>query len=801
MITDSLVRYRWIFVSLVVLISIAIVPKVREMSLDRTLKSAYVTHSPAYYVYKYFIEVFGNDEFVLVVIKNKKKARDPAVLRALNQITKEIESFPEISKVISLTNLKMLRMGKQGLGSEPVVRKEGQDLRLPDDRQLQRMKTALPMSGFLISPDMKTIGIMIQINDRWKFDPKMADIQKKIATAVRDNLPEGSEFRMLGAPVIREAVQEITLRTAIIFGVLCTIIIALVSLYIFKSFRVAGIALAVVGLAVHWIVGLMSLLGIQLNSTTSLSFGLVLVVSVATVVHIVTHYYHAAKETDDRVEAVKKALRVVGRPALMCSVTTSIAFATIMVSSIPMVFQLGLIMSLGVLLAFVLSIILTPTFLIVLKPVDKRTQERMDRDWVALIFDRMKGYVFTHYRFCAFAGIGVTLFMIAGAPLIEKDTQILGLFVKSSSVLADIRFAEENLSPIHAVEVVVEGHEKTFKDTTPWKRLAELNRRLLEIPQVVSVDSPLPMFEYINDQLAAPGKKAGDLLSNPALLLDVWTVMNFSAEGKKLLRKYLDKKFSRLHISVRIKNTEGVPIGTTINAIQKAVSDVMQGFNKVIVTGELVVFSDQASEVVKSQVLSLILAFSAITLMMMIQFRSYILGLLSLIPNLLPIAVIFGVMGWLGIALDNVTVFAATIAIGLSVDDTIHYLTHLRRNMISSRGEETDIETSLSSAYDSTAKALISTSLTLFFGFLVLSLTPTKPAIDFGLLGAAAILAALLGDLVFMPAVVLTFKKIKNLVENEIRVQALRAATVDVPADPVPSSPGRGNDDPQQTSD
>ena len=121
----------------------------------------------------------------------------------------------------------------------------------------------------------------------------------------------------------------------------------------------------------------------------------------------------------------------------------------------------------------------------------------------------------------------------------------------------------------------------------------------------------------------------------------------------------------------------------------------MKGVGKVIVTGEMVVFSDQASEVVQSQVLSLLLAFTAITLMMIIQLRSYILGLLSLIPNLLPIAVIFGLMGWVGISLDNVTVFAATIAIGLSVDDTIHYLTHLRRSMAAQATGEPDIEKSL----------------------------------------------------------------------------------------------------------
>jgi predicted RND superfamily exporter protein len=768
MLTDLPVKRRRLLVLIVVVISVALVPFALRMKMDRTLKSAYVTSSAAYYLYKYFVETFGTDEFVLAAIRCDKPASDPSVLEAVQRITEKLEAFPEIDRVISITNIRITRKRKGVLGAYPLVRKRGTARSLPDKTELDRIRKAFSVTDYLVSDDLKTTGIMILINDRWKFDPRMGEIQKNIASVVEDNLPARSEFRMLGAPVIREAVQGITLKTAMIFGILSAIIIALVTFYIFKSFRVAGIATIVVGLAVYWIVGLMSILGIPLNSTTSLCFGLVLVVAVSTVIHIVTHYYHAAQETDDREEAAKTAIRVVGRPALMCSVTTSIAFATIMISSIPMVRQLGLVMSLGVLMAFVLSIVLTPAFLIVLRPVDKRTREKMSGDWVARIFDAMEGFVFRHYRFCAYAGIVVMIVMIAGAPRIRIDTRILGLFVKSSDILADIRFVEDNLTPVHSLEVVLEGHDKMFKDPEAWRKFAELDRRLREIPQVARVDSPLPLFTYINELLAKPGTRSKDLLDDPRLLSQVMLVMTLNADGKKLLRKYLDKRLSRVHISVRIRNTLGVPIGTVIRRVEKVTEEVMKGFGKVIVTGEMVVFSDQASEVVRSQVLSLLLAFTAITLMMIVQFRSYVLGLLSLIPNLLPIAVIFGLMGWVGIALDNVTVFAATIAIGLSVDDTIHYLTQLRRHMTARQVGRGDIEDSLRAAYQTTAKALISTSATLFLGFLVLSLTPTRPAIYFGFLGAAAILAALIGDLVLMPAVILTFKRIRRLVNREI---------------------------------
>lgn len=766
--TDLIVKYRRVLVYVVLLASVALVPFAVQIKLDRTLKSAYVTSSPAYAAYKDFLEIFGDDEFVLIVIKSSKGSDEAGLLEAIERITTKLESLTEIARVLSPANFKVFRSRDGVLGNYPVVQKKAGRLTLPQPKDLDKVRSALPLIDFLFSKDLTTLGIMVRIEDEWKFDPKMGKILETIGEVAEKNLPKGAEYRIVGAPVIREAVQADVVRTAVLFGILCTLIIALVSLYIFKSFRVAGITTAVVCLAVLWIVAFMAMVGIPLNATTSLSFGLVLVVSVAAVIHIVTHYYECARTMEDQVEAVRHALRVVGRPCLMCSLTTSIAFATIMVSSIPMVQQLGLIMSLGVLLSFFLSIILTPAFIIALKPVDKRTHDRMSRDWVTWMFTRMEAFVFRRYRLCAALGIVFGILMISGTPFVHIDTQILRLFVDSSSILKDLRFTEENLTPVHSLEVVLEAEDKAFKEPELWQKVAVVTEQLARIHDVVAVDSPVALLQYLFGHLGGKDSNPEALFRDKRLLSQVMLVLTFSSDGKELLHRYLDRGSSRVHLSVRIEKAGSRPMGTTIAQIEKAASDAVQGWARPVVTGELVVFSAQASEVVDSQVLSLVLAFTSITIMMIIQLRSLVLGLLSLIPNLLPICVIFGMMGWLGIALDNVTVFAATIAIGLSVDDTIHYLTQLKRDIISSGPGERSVEASLSRAYRNSAKALISTSVALFLGFLALSLTPTRPAIFFGFLGSAAIAAALIGDLVFMPSIILSFSPIRKLVERSI---------------------------------
>ena len=146
----------------------------------------------------------------------------------------------------------------------------------------------------------------------------------------------------------------------------------------------------------------------------------------------------------------------------------------------------------------------------------------------------------------------------------------------------------------------------------------------------------------------------------------------------------------------------------------------------------------------------------------MIHLRSALLGIISLIPNTFPVITILGAMGWLGISLDTVTVFCAAVALGLAVDDTVHFLKQLR-NELKTRGHEQTFEQSVRRAYEITAKAMVSTSTVLFFGFIMLLLSPFRPVNSFGVLSSAAIVTALFGDVILLPSILLSFPSLRNI--------------------------------------
>ncbi|MFH1115388.1 MAG: MMPL family transporter [Pseudomonadota bacterium] len=764
-IADLLVDRRRFLVWLTILVTAVLTYFIPGIPTDPTLKSGIDTNAPDYREYERFLKIFGSEEFILIAVKNARPIDDPEILEDLDGITKGLESLEKVTGVVSVANLKVFREKGGLFGSYDLVHKRGNRLELADNVEVEKIRKALPVFDFLLSRDKKTFGLLVRLDEEWRFDiPVIEETVGRIDSIVRAHIAAGSRYRIVGAPIIRQAIQKYNVQTAVIFGILCLTISISVSFYIFKSLRVSAIAMTVMATCVSWILAFMSIFEIPLNSTTGLSFGLVLIVSVATVIRIVTHFNERYSLVQDKAEAARQALYVVLIPCFMCSTTTAVGFGSIMVSTIPMVFQLGLIMSLGVMMSFILCVILTPAFLTAMKPLSPRTYERMSEDWTAKALAAIERAITKHHGWCVGLGLAGAGVMTAGIPFIHSDTQILRMLSDRTVEMKDIHFVEDNLTPIHTLELVLEAAPKTFKNPDAWKKAAVMEENLRALPEVVSIDSFLPLLEYLTEMLDASGpdsSKAG-LFRDPRMLTDLFALISFSPEARMLSRRFLDESSGMLHLSVKIKNSPSVPISDTIDEVRSVAQSAMGDTAKVAVTGDIAVFAAQASGLVQSQLYSLVLAFVAITALLMIHLRSVVLGLISLIPNVFPVVTILGAMGWLGISLDTVTVFCAAVALGLAVDDTVHFLKQLR-NELDTAGPEQTFEQSVHRAYEITGKAMVSTSAVLFFGFVMLLWSPFRPVNSFGVLSSAAIVTALFGDVLFLPSFLLSFKFVRRV--------------------------------------
>ncbi len=350
---DFLVDYRWVLVSIVAILSIVLSILIPNVKIDPTLKSVLVTSSPSFNEYQKFRDFFDDDEYVVIAIKPRVPIEDPNMLSAVNKITGKLAQLDRIVEALSLTNLRVHQKRNEKLSNQLLVVNENDMLIFPDKAVLDKVRKALPIVDLLISEDQKTIGILVRIHEDWKFDHNAnKEILSKIKEIVKSSLPKDSDYRIVGQAELRQAILKYTLKTALIFGILCTLICLTVTGYVFRNVTVTAATMGILGLCVLWVLGIMAVLRIPLNATTSLSFGLILITTLEMVIHMVTRYNQFHQDVPDRILAVKQTVRYLSRPFFICSATTAVGFGACMITSIPMVFQLGLVMSLGISICF-----------------------------------------------------------------------------------------------------------------------------------------------------------------------------------------------------------------------------------------------------------------------------------------------------------------------------------------------------------------------------------------------------------------------------------------------------------------
>ena len=385
----------------------------------------------------------------------------------------------------------------------------------------------------------------------------------------------------------------------------------------------------------------------------------------------------------------------------------------------------------------------------------------MSGDLLALVLRRVEQFVFTHHRFCTVTGLVVLAFMTAGTFQIRTGTNVMEILRESMPEEQDIRFVEQHLASINSLSIMVEGDTNAFREAKGLKYVHSLEKRVEQMPYVERTESVWPLFEDLFDRLRRTNSWPDDPFAKPGNIKSLINVILMNPIGRHLMGEYISDRFSRIQINVRLKPGASDQLNRIVKEIQTVAQSGVDEVGRVIVTGYLALAVDQSRTLVLLQTMTLLLALFFITLLISIQFRSILMGLLSLIPNIFPLGIIFGMIGWLGMTLDTMTILVAAISFGLSVDDTIHYLTHFGNALKADTNK--DVVRCLARAYKVSAKALISTSAVMFFAFLTLVLAPFRPSASFGMLASCAILAALVGDIVFMPAVILSSVRIRRL--------------------------------------
>ncbi len=763
---DLLVDHRKVLIAGVGLLTIVMAIFAPQVQRDPTIKSYFVTGAPVNLEYQRFQETFGNDEYLIVAIRPEAGARDPGFLEALESITREIRKLDKVEEVISLTDVRVFQWKNEKLGFSPVTFSHDGKPQLPEDAQLAAMRKGYAVFDLLLSEDLKTVGVLVRLHDHYRFDsPAIQSVLESIHEIISKWAPE-TDHRIVGPPALRLAIQKYSFRASWVFAVLCTLICISVTVYVFRSIKVTLISLGILAVCCIWVLGLMYLLSIPLIASTSMSFGIILITTLEIVIHMVTRYNQFRGSAPNKLLAVKQAVRFLIRPCLIASATTAVGFGSCMVTDMPMIFQFGFIMTVGVMISWALAMLLSPAAIMATDSLDVDVSPASSHDVLSGVLEKGKHVISRHHTITVILGFCLSAVMFAGIPYIRTDPQIVRQLSPRTPERQDLDFVESYLTPIQFIKVVVEADEDSFKKPEIWRKVRELDRKLRSVPDVVTTSSLLPALEYSYGLLKSDPSKGHELLDAPDAVAQVLFLTSRYEDGERLLRTYLDDSFGSLSITVRIKDSPSIPIGQTINRVKSVAESVMKGTARTVVTGEMVVVAVEAEGVIASEIYSMLMAIPLISALMMYQMGSVKFGLLGLVPNIPPLATVFGLMGWFGIALDRITIFAATVSLGLAVDNTIQYVNQLKREI--KMNPSLGLEACVLRAYSLAGKPMLSWSLVTSLGFFSLAATPFEASIRFGTLVASAVFVGILSDLVFMQSLILSSKWARRIINNQI---------------------------------
>jgi len=633
------------------------------------------------------------------------------------------------------------------------VKKFLQDI--PDNKdKLERLKIEAINNPLylktLISPDADTTAVVVFAYHRPDDENYRRRLIAKTNKVIDHYRKEVDKFYLAGWTTTNLSLSQYMKRDISRFIPVTYGLITLMVLLIFRNLRLTLLAVANITVCMTSTMGLFALTGTTINNVTTIVAPLIMALALSDTVHIFSHMEkRVLKEFPDKRKALASVLKKVILPCFLTTLTTSIGFLSLAVSNIPPIREFAYMASAGMVFEFIYSFFLLPPLILFFDP-DKVFRDYRIRGGLTAVLGGINNLIQTHYRKIAI----VTVVLLIGASWfagqIRVETNLHELFKRKSPVRTSIAFMENRLSGVGSIDISLKTREEdAFKEPS---NLAIIDRIEQYMKSLKGVDTAISFVDFLKDmnesfhdedRLYYKIPATREMVSQYLLLYDSDDIDDF-----------INDTYDHARISARVSEHGSEGQKRIIDEIRGYLSRIEHPAMDIRVTGRTLDEVNTNGALFNGQIYSLSLAAGIISIIMFLVFRSITLGFLSLLPNLFPIILNFGLMGAFGIPLNTATALISSVALGIAVDDTIHFLSEYNKQ----RGQRISKSESLRKVIYSKGLAIIFSSIILCIGFGVLGLSSFVPTIYFGVLSAIIMITALIGDVIVLPSILLLKK-------------------------------------------
>ena len=718
--------------------------------------------------YTDFLKIFGEEGNLIVLGVKDSSLFTVEKLNAWNKLSASFKSYDEIETVVSIKDLQKLikDSDNERFLSEPFIKDSIKNLAEIDSLKVNLFEKYPFYDNFLFNSETQTVRTAIYlkkdiVNTSSRKDFIINSLIPKIDAFQKSNYVD---VRISGMPYIRtlnskNIVDEIGLFIAVALLVTSTIFF-----FFFRSFRATLISLIVVCIGVMWTLGIIGFLNYEITVLTALIPPLIIVIGIPNCIFLINKYQHEVKLHGNKVKSLQRVITKIGNATLMTNVTTASGFATFILTESTLLKEFGIVASLSILAIFILCLLIIPIIYTFLPFPKDRHLEHLNKRWIGGFVNWMERMVKQRRITIYITSVILLALSIIGIYQIKISGSLIEDMPKNAEFFSDIRFFEEEFNGIMPLEIMIDTkRKKGVMKLATLKRMEELEELISETPELSKPISVVGLVKYSKQAYYNGNTKFYQLPSAQENNFILSYARN-SSSNTDLLKNFVDSTGQYARITTFMKD-----IGTDkMERIQEDLQDKIDKlFPKerydVTMTGKALVFQKGTKYLVKNLAISLTLAILLISLFMAYMFRSFRMIMVSLIPNLLPLLVTAGLMGYLGVPIKPSTILVFSIAFGISVDDTIHFLAKYRQEL---QANQWKIKVSVYGALRETGVSMFYTSIVLFFGFSVFTISSFGGTVALGALVSTTLLFAMLSNLLLLPSLLLSLER--NIANKEV---------------------------------
>lgn len=691
-------------------------------------------------------EVFGKSQSMLYLVFDDVDPYDRAFLASLDVFVDTISAYEGVASVLSLTNVPFLVRENKRIASYPLYTPH-----LPADALRTRIDSQPFLSGFLLSQDGTATAVMVNIDEAFNDTPARVDLVERIHRTAR-TLP--GTVALAGVPQLRSEYAQRISREAPLFT-LWALALSLVFLFVtFRSWQAVLLPTLIVLLGITWTIGLIAFFDHRLNVVTAVLPALLVIIGMANSIHLSTKFYDQYRRLNDRREALVETICTVGLATLLTCLTTAIGFGVLVLSGSSLLSVFGQFAAVGIMLLYALSVTLIPQAFTVHRTSKEDASPLATHALLTRFFDRMATATQRHPRAVLSVAVAVTVVGVVGVTKISTDIYVFSDFYEEDPLRRDLAVFEEHFGGVLPLEVVIESKKPgRLRSLGTMRRLDRLQQELDALPAVGQSLSAADLVKLAN-QAYFGGNPATFRLPSPHELPFLQTALgDFVQQDREHdlvdnIPPLVDSTFSMTRVYLGVLDIGTNRMNALADTARARAAMLFPGdqFN-VFVTGTAIRATRSGEHLVGNLLISLAVALVIISGLMVVLFRSLRLMFISLVPNVLPLLLVGGAMGFSGIVLKPSTALIFPVAFGIAVDSSIHFLTKFR--LLRDRG--LTLEAAIRTTLRQTGKAILFTSLVLMSGFLVFTFSSFGGTANMGFLTALTLCVALVANLVLLP--------------------------------------------------